>query len=234
VDRHTRKDLKTDKFALEVRHGVEYVSDHRKQAMRVGGVALGVLIVILGVYFYRQYQHGVRQEALHHALLIQNAAIGPQQNEFTPAFPTQPERQKAAVKAFSDLAAKYPGTEEGVIAQYYLATNAADSGKIPEAQKRFESVVEDGSANIASLAKLALAQIYASEGRLADGEKLLRGLMDNPTVLVSKEQATFALAHLLENTRPEEARKLLEPFRSSQRTALSRAAISALSNAPAR
>jgi hypothetical protein len=45
---------------------------------------------------------------------------------------------------------------------------------------------------------------------------------------VSKEQATFTLAHILEDTKPGEARKLLEPYRSSNRPNLSRAAINAL------
>ena len=57
--------------------------------------------------------------------------------------------------------------------------------------------------------------------------------MDHPTILVSKEQATIALGKLLLRTKPEEGRKLLEPLRT-QAGAVSRAAISALSEAPAK
>ncbi|MCX6625410.1 MAG: hypothetical protein NTY38_30995 [Acidobacteria bacterium] len=73
---------------------------------------------------------------------------------------------------------------------------------------------------------LALAQIYASQSKIADAEKLLRGLIEDPTVFVSKEQATISLAEILQRTRPDEARKLLEPLRGSARPAVSRAAIS--------
>ena len=38
--------------------------------------------------------------------------------------------------------------------------------------------------------------------------------MDHPTIFVSKEQATIALAKLLAVTKPAEARKLLDPLRA--------------------
>lgn len=232
MDRLTRKELKTDRFAVEVQHSVEYVADHRQQVIRWGSVGGVVLVAALAMYFYSQHMHGVRQEALFSAMQIQNANIGPAANEYTVTFPSAPERDKAAVKAFTDVAAKYSGSEEGVMAQYYLAMKAADQGNIAEAEKRFKEVADSGQSNISSLAKLALAQIYGSEGKTAEGESLLRWLLDHPTALVSKEQATFALAHLLEATKPQEARKLLEPLRSSSKAPISRAAVTALSNMP--
>jgi hypothetical protein len=69
-----------------------------------------------------------------------------------------------------------------------------------------------------------LAQVYASEGKVADSEKLLREIMNNPTVTVSKEQATLTLARILSRTKPDEARKLMEPLRT-QTGAVSRIAI---------
>lgn len=232
MDRLTRKELKSDRFALEVQHSVEYVSDHRRQVIRWTSIGVAVVVIILAVYFYRQHMHSVRQEALFSALQIQNASIGQPQSEYSEAFPTQADREKAAIKAFTEIATRYSGTEEGNIAEYYLGVNAADQGKMPEAEKRFKAAADGGGKNLASLANLALAQIYGSEGKRGEAEKILRSLMDHPTAVVSKEQATFALAHLLENTKPQEARKLLEPLRSSPRAPLSRAAITALSNMP--
>ena len=46
------------------------------------------------------------------------------------------------------------------------------------------------------------------------GEKLLRDLMAHPTLFVSKEQAAIALARALIATKPDEARKLLDPLRT--------------------
>jgi len=52
-------------------------------------------------------------------------------------------------------------------------------------------------------------------------------LIDDPTILVSKEQATIALAKVLAKKNPAEARKLLEPLRA-ERGPVSRAALTAL------
>lgn len=230
MDRLTRKDLKRDRFAIEVQHGVEYVTDHRRQLIRWVSIAAGVLLVLLIVYLYRQHQHSVRQEQLAAAFKIQNAAVGQPGNEFMQTYPTQAEKDKAASKAFSEIVAKYPGTEEGLIAEYFLACTAADKGNMQEASRRFKLVADNGDAAYASLAKLALAQIYQSEGKGAEGEKLIRSLIDKPSVLVSREEATIALARLIAPTKPQEARKLLEPLRANERSAVSRAALTALSD----
>jgi predicted negative regulator of RcsB-dependent stress response len=232
VDRLTRKELKSDKFALEVQHSVQYVSGHRQKFVLYGGIAIAVVVLIVGLFAYLNYTRSVRQQELHAALQIQNANVGPQQNEYTPSFPTATERQKALTKAFTDLAAKYSGSDEGVIAQYMLATNAADQGNLPEAEKRLKVVVDSGNTAYGSLAKLSLASIYGGEGKQAEGEKLLQSLIDHPTVMVSKELATISLAELLAHSDPARARKLLEPLRGSPRPNVSKTALSALSDLP--
>ena len=47
-------------LALEVQHSVEYVSDHRKQLVRWGGIAVAVALVVVAVFLYRSHQHTVR------------------------------------------------------------------------------------------------------------------------------------------------------------------------------
>lgn len=229
MDRLTRKELKSDRFALEVQHSIQVVSDHRQQLTRWGTIAGVVAILVIAVFMYRNHEHVVRQEALHAAQQLQNASIGPQQNELSVSFPTQAERDKAVSKSFTELAAKYSGTDEGLIAEFFLGTNAADQGKLSEAEKRLK-VVADAGIPYSALAKLSLAQVYSAEGKLADGEKLVQSLIDHPTPLVSKEAATIALAELIQLKDPQRARKLLEPLRSSPRGSVSRVAISALSD----
>ena len=229
MDRLTRKELKKDRFALEVQHSIQVVSDHRQQLTRWGTVAGVVAILVIAVVLYRNHEHTVRQEALHNAEQLQNATIGPQVNEFAISFPTQGERDKAVNKAFTELAAKYPGTDEGLIAEFFLGTNAADQGRLAEADKRLKEVA-DSSTPYSALAKVSLAQVYAAEGKQTEGEKLLQSLIDHPTPLVSKEAATILLGELIEPKDPQRARKLLEPLRSNPRSSISRVAISALSD----
>jgi len=228
VARLTRKELKSDKFALEVQHSVEYVTEHRQQLVRWGGIAAGIIVLLVAVFLYRNYEHGVRQQALHSAMRIQNATVGNANNEFVLTFPTEAERQKAASKAFTELAAKYSGSDEGLIAEFFLGTNAADQGNVAEAERRFKLVADSGNKPYGSLAKLSLAQLYASQGKVADGERLIQSVIDHPTVLVSKESATVALAELIRNTDPQRARKLLEPLRSNPRSNVSRTALTIL------
>jgi predicted negative regulator of RcsB-dependent stress response len=94
-----------------------------------------------------------------------------------------------------------------------------------EAEKVYKDVIDSAPAAYASVAQLSLAQIYVGEGKTADAEKLLRALMNKPTVFVSKEQATLALTEILAKTDPAAAKKLLDPLRQSPRATISQAAI---------
>ena len=232
MDKLTRKELKSDKFALEVQHSVEYVSLHRRQMVRWAVPAVAVVLIVIGIFWYRNYQHSVRQEALHNTMQIQNSTIGPSQSEYVVSFPTAQARKIAVVKAWRDLAAKYPGTEEGGIADFFLGTNAADDGNLPEAAKHFQAAIDSDSAPYASEAKLALAQVDAAQGKLNDGVQLIQSVIDRPTVLVSKDAAILALADLIKTSDPQRARKLVDPLRTSTRSAVSKAAITLASSLP--
>lgn len=212
--RITRKELKTDKFALEVEQTVDFFEEHRHELVRYGGIALAVLVLIAGYTFYSRHQHAKREEALYHAIQVEEAPVGAPTPGQNINFPTEQARDQMALKAFSDLASAYPGSAEGEIAEYYLGSIKADQGNLAEAEKQFKEVAEHGNEKYASLAKLSLAQIYFADGRASQGEALLRDLMAHPTLFVSKDEATIALSRLLGPKNPAEARKLLGPLRA--------------------
>jgi predicted negative regulator of RcsB-dependent stress response len=214
VDRITRKDLKTDQFALEVGHTVNFFEHHRAEAIRYGAIAIGVIVLAVGIVVYTRTQHAARETALTAAIQVQEAPVGPANPNAPISFPTEEARQAEAVKKFSDVAAKYSGSDEGHIASYYLGGIYVSQGRMAEAEKQFKLVADGAGSGYASLAKLSLAQIYFSDGRATEGEKLLRELMDNPTVFVSKDQATVTLARALAHSKPAEAKKLLDPLRA--------------------
>ena len=229
--RITRKELKADKFAVEVEHTVDYVAHHRAQVARYGVIGVVVLALAIGIYFYRQHEHGVRQELLAEAITLQEAQVGAPNPNAPVTFPTEEAKLTAVTKAFTDLATKYSGSDEGLIAEYYLGAAAADHNKTADAEKHFKKVIDKGDKRYGSLAQLSLAQLYAVTGRAPEAEKLLRALMDHPTIFVSKEEATIALARVIGKTRPDEARKLLEPLRTTRGT-VSQMAVSALGELP--
>jgi predicted negative regulator of RcsB-dependent stress response len=225
VDKLTRKELKSDKFALEVQHSVEYVSQHRQQMIRWGipGAVVALLLVVF--FWYRGYEHNARQEALHAAMLIQNSTVGPSQSDYVVTFPTSQARETTVLKTWGALAAKYPGTQEGGIAEFFLGTNAADNANLPDAAKHFQAAIDASDAAYASEAKLALASVLAAQGKMKDGEKLIQSVIDHPTVMVSKDAAILALADLIKDSDPKRAHQLVDPLRTSTRSAVSKAAI---------
>ena len=225
--RITRKELKTDKFALEIGQTVDFVTGHRRQLLRYGSIAAVVVAIAVGAYFYLRHQQAVRAQLLAQAITIQEAPVGASNAGALFVFPTEDTKRAAATKAFGEIAVKYSGTSDAAIAKYYLGAAAADQGKLADAEKLFKEAAEQGDKNYASLALLSLAQVYFAEGRPADGEKILRDLMAHPTVFVSKDQAIIAIARGIAPTRPDEARKMLEPLRT-QNGVVSQVAISAV------
>jgi len=212
--RITRKELKTDKFALEVGQTVDFVTEHRQQLILWGSIAAAVIVVGLGVYLYMRYQHTAREQALGDAVQMQEAPVTAASASGRLSFPTEEAKQAAVTKALTDITTRYAGSGEAAVAKYYLGSIAADEGKMTEAEKWFQEAANEGNVNYASLARLSLAQVYFAERRDPDAEKILRDLEAHPTVFVSKEQAIIARAKGIAATRPAEALKLLEPLRS--------------------
>ena len=214
MSRITRKELKTDKFALEVEHTVSLFEEHRQEIVRYGTIAAVIVALIVGYSVYSRSQHAVREQALAHAIEVQEAPVGASASGGM-SFPTQEAKDAEAIKVFSDVKNKYSGSSEGQIASYYLASIAADQGKMAEAEKGFQDVAQHAEAGYASLAKISLAQIYFSDGRNAQGEGILRDLMAHPTAFVSSDMATINLAkHYVAVKNTAEAKKLLDPLKS--------------------
>ncbi len=204
----TRKELKQDKFAVEVAHGVDYFAGHRKNFFLYGGIAAGVALVAAGVFYYHNQQVTQRNQELGNAMVLSNAAVGAPSPSGAPTFATEQAKTAAVAKAYQKVMSDFPGSQEAYVAEYMLASQSADSGKTDDAVKKYRDVADHADPNYASLAKFAISQIESSTNP-ADAEKLLKDLMDHPTDLVSKSQATISYARLIAPSRPDEARKLL-------------------------
>ncbi len=216
MSRITRKELKSDKFALEVEHSVNFLEEHQKEIIRYGGILLIVVLLGLGYSWYSKRKHTERQDALARAIQVQEAPVGPPTPGQNLNFPTEDAKEQAAIQAFNAVRTQYSGSDEAMIAQYYLGSIQSDEGKLAEAETNLKNVADHADASYASLAKLSLAQIYFADGRAAQGEALLRELIAKPSAFVSKEQATITLARFLVHSKPAEAKILLEPLRTQQ------------------
>lgn len=228
MDRELRQQIKHDRFVEEVGHTLEYLSEHKQAVRKYGAIAGAAILVVAGVYGYLSYQRNARQQALREAARVLDAFVGENNPLGGLSFKTQQEKDAAAVKAFSNVATKYAGTKEGLIARFQAATILCDQGKLAECEAGLKEVAAGSDANTASLAKLSLADLYDLTGRKSQAEILLRELMSNPTPVVSKEQAQLALARTISKTKPQEARTLLESLQALDRPPVTRAAVSVL------
>lgn len=215
-------------FVEEVTHTIDYAATHKKQLSMYGGLAVAVIVLAGGWWWWSDKQAAERQTALQEALQNQQAAVGPGSSPYLRSFATQELKDAAIIKSFNDIIGKYPSSDEAAMGHYYIGVTYADQGKFAEAEKEWQLVVDKGSKEYASLSRYALAQMYAKQGKAAQAEQHLRYLVDNPTALFSKENAQIELAKLIAPTKPDEARKILEPLRQlSTRGSVSRWAITA-------
>ncbi|MBM3724616.1 MAG: tetratricopeptide repeat protein [Acidobacteria bacterium] len=227
-----RKNLKHDKFVEEVGHSVEYIADHKSEVTKYGTIGAAVLVVAVGGWWFMSSQREARRADLVSAIKPLDAQVSAT-GSAPLAYPTQAEKDKAVLAGLEEVAKKHAGSEEGTMANYLLATQAVSAGRNDEAERRFKAVVSDGHDSTVSLAKFALAQLYASQGKTDQAAATYKELAASPSVFVSKEQATYALAKMLARTQPQESRKLVDELLKSPRPPVTRVATGLSGELPA-
>ena len=213
MDRITRKSLKDDRFAVEVTHSVEYLSQHRRQSIIYGGLALLVVALALGGYFYRQNRKTAAHRALYKALETYHSTVSQEETPGRISFRTDAEKNNKALQEFQALSSNFARYQEGRIASYYLGLVYNDLGNKAEAQKQLEQLIALGQDEVRALARLALAEIYLSQGKDEAAQKLYEYLLLNPADTVAQSRVQMAMARSLLTRKPAEARKLLEEMR---------------------
>jgi predicted negative regulator of RcsB-dependent stress response len=223
LTRHELKEqLQHDHFTDAVSEAVAYALSNRKILIRWIVVAVLVLGLAGGALWFAAYNRSIRQQALAAALQVIDTPVGAS-SQAPNSYPTQEAKQQAEIKVLSDMVAKYGGTREGLIAQYYLGTVKVER-KDPKGAESDLRRVADAKSEFAPLAKIALAQLYAGENRVPEARALLQSIANKPSDLVSKAQADILLAQLDLTTNPQEAKKILQSLKTpTQRPAVSRA-----------
>ena len=230
MDHLKRKDLKTDKFAQEVGHTVQFLSTHKIY----GVIALVVVLAGAGIWMYLDRQAATRSQALGDALQLADAPVSTTPQPPSPTFATQEEKDKAVIEAYTKVAATYHGTTEGAIAQLYVAAMKVDKGEIDEAIRLYRDVADSAPTEHRRVAQLALGELLSGQKQNEEAERVLKALADeDSSALVSQESAKLALAKVIAARDPAEARKMLEALRDGSRTVISSAAITAMAALPA-
>ncbi|MGE5323649.1 MAG: tetratricopeptide repeat protein [Actinomycetota bacterium] len=206
---YTRRQLKEDRFVETAQGAAEWTAAHRKPVI-ASAVALIVAVAgTLGFITWHTRQNEAANVALGAALRVFNANLRSANAPVTPEnkdeFTSAAERGKAAEKQFKSVADQYSLTDAGHIARYLAGVAAMQAGDNAGAEQQLKAAADSGDKNIAALAKMALANYYRANNKLADATRIYKDLADHPTVTVSKAAAQLAMADMYESTDPKEA-----------------------------
>jgi hypothetical protein len=182
-----RHHLKENEFATRVAEISERLATHQRPVV-VGAAVLLVVAALGAGYWVWQRQRLEQASALLAAArttataTVAPAAELPTINNPNPkpqagTFKTEAERDQAALRKFQEAAAAYPSTQPGVAAQYQAASLLAEMGKVPEAERAFNDVVQrDGNGLYGRMARLGVASLQLRSGRLDPAIQTLQEL----------------------------------------------------------
>jgi len=207
------KELKRDRFVETVVHAEEYAFSHARNMWLALGAAALVLAAVFGWRFWSAQQSQKASIAFDLAMKTYEARIrtpGEPEEPGETTFVVEKIKYQEARKKFDEVAGSYSLTQQGTLARYYSALCSLHVEETDKAAAELRGLAGGGNAEVASLAKLALADIATQAGKTDEAVKLLTDLIEHPTVLVPKARAQIVMAGLYRKTKPAEAAKLYE------------------------
>jgi tetratricopeptide (TPR) repeat protein len=213
----SRKELKRDEIRESIVHGAEAALAHQKQIWLYGAVALAVVLAVAGWRFYSQRETVKAAAAFEEANRIFNARIRPMNEPQQPGEVTYVEEKNKftdAAKKFEEVAQAYSRTRPGQMAQYYAGLCHQQLGQHNQALEWFGKVQSGGDAELAALARLRAAAVYAATGKEDEAVKAYQQLLASPTTMVPKPLVMLALADHYLRSNPAEAEKLYQQIRA--------------------
>ena len=212
VDQQTRHALKEDKFVSTTSHGLEWASENRKPVMLWASVVIGIIVVVvLGAVIYNSRSNaasaafGAAMQTYQTPLAQAGEPVPPG----TKTFSSTTERAKAANTQFLAVADKYGMMPDGKTARYFAGLTYMESGQPQQAEDTLKKVADGSNANLAALAKFALAALYRGTNRNQQAIDLYNQLAAKPTSTVSYGIAKLTLADLyISEGKPDEAKKV--------------------------
>jgi tetratricopeptide (TPR) repeat protein len=212
VDQQTRQALKHDQFVDTTQHGLEWASQHRRSIIFIGAIVAALLAIVgIGAFIYssRSEKAAIAFGDAMQAYQTPLAAPGQQVPPGVKTFPSAAERAKAANQLFLQTADTYGMTPSGRLARYFAGLTYLEAGNSASAESTLKQVASGWNSDLASLAKLALAQLYRQTGRDQQAIELYNELTARPTSAVPAGTAQLQLADLYEaQNKPEMAKKV--------------------------
>jgi tetratricopeptide (TPR) repeat protein len=212
VDQQTKAALKHDQFVDTTKHGLEWAGEHRHTVIVTAGIILAVILALVGGGIFYNSRSQAASAAFGNAMQTYQSPLA-EPGQPAPAgmktYPTVLDRAKAANALFMSTADKYSMTTDGRNARYFGALTYIEAGENKSAEDTLKQVAGYWNADLSSLAKLALAQLYRQTGRAPQAIDLYNQLSAKPTDAVPPGLAQLQLAELYEaQNQPEQAKKI--------------------------
>jgi TolA-binding protein len=221
VRAQTRHRLKQDAFSRATYEVAEQTAhwsvEHRNTLIIAGVVVIAIAAIVGGGWYYQSQQDLKASFDLTQATRTLEAQLRPAgvpAQPDVPSFTSAKERADAARKQFQAIVDNYPHTRTADMARYFIGVTAASMGDNTAAEGSFKWVASNANKQLASIARLALAGLYANTSRSKDAEALYKELIDHPTPIVSKVTAELQLAETYQTSnQPLDAKRLYEQIK---------------------
>lgn len=215
MNRETRHQLKHDEFKDTLVSVEEFLKNHFKEVLNATIIAVVVLGLAGGLKYYTDQQESNANADLGEALSTFRASVGPptpgQNDPEGSTYPTAEDKYKKALQQFDAILDQYkmpPRPKAVEIARYQAGLCQSLLGDHNGAVQTLSEASQSGDAEIAALAKFALAGEMAKSAKTSEAVKLYQDLADHPTVTVPKASALLAMADAYRLSNPAEARKI--------------------------
>lgn len=163
--------------------------------------AIAVALVLIGIiYLWMRNSDAKAQFALGKAIETSQASVSDQPlpaGSTIKSFKTEKERAEASVTEFQAVADKFGGAV-GEKAKYFVAVNKLSLDRAAATTEL--DALSKGSGEVGTLAKFALAQVKAADGKNDEAIAIYQQLASGAGDIVPKDTVNLELGKLLEKT----------------------------------
>lgn len=199
-----RHKLKENEFARSVARARGVIDTRRGDISRIVIVVVVIAAVVGGYSVWRQSRNAKASAAMAAGLAIYEAPVmtaaapapgSPMPVQQAGAFATEEAKFEAALPRLLEAASQYPNTDAGIVARYYAASALASLGRYPEAEQRFQEVVDKaGSTIYARTGRLGVADAQVAQGKFDNAITIYREMSADASSAVPPDGVLMQLA----------------------------------------
>lgn len=222
MDTQTRHALKQDKLVSVTQTGVAWLAENRSRMTRLAIVLVVLLAALVAAVVFYSNRSAAADLAFGLAMDVYGAPLAQPGQPVTPGqtiFSTAAERSKAAHQQFADVANRYGWLPAGKKARYFAGLTAMEMGQTGPAEADLKEVADSHNADLASLAKVALASLYQQTNRNQAAVALYQQLIAKPTTTVPANAAQLQLAALYQTIDPAQAKRIYAQLKNDKSAA---------------